>query len=200
MQENLLIVFAKNILLGKVKTRLAKDIGDNAAFEVYKKLVEITELETQRLNNCEVRIYFSDVIIPSKWKGSNKYVQSGEDLGKRMQNAFECGFKDGFKNIVGIGTDLPEISAEIIQKGFSSLQESSVVFGPAEDGGYYLIGMNNMISELFNNKSWSSETLLDESINELQKMGVSFTLMKKLNDIDTIDDLRKSSIRKFFDF
>lgn len=84
--EKLLIVFVKNILLGKVKTRLAQTIGDIGAFEVYKELVDITESETDRIEDVDVHIYFSDEVIESKWEGKEKFVQEGNDLGERMKD------------------------------------------------------------------------------------------------------------------
>ena len=76
MSKPLLIVFVKNIKLGKVKTRLAKDVGDEKAFQVYKHLVEITEKATENVNT-EKHIYFSDVVIDKKWKKTVKFIQKG---------------------------------------------------------------------------------------------------------------------------
>ena len=81
--NNLLIIFAKNIKLGKVKTRLAKTIGDDGAFEVYKHLVELLEKSTSKINNCDIHVYFSDVIIKKKWPNEKKFVQEGSDLGEK---------------------------------------------------------------------------------------------------------------------
>lgn len=196
--ENLLIVFVKNILLGKVKTRLAKTIGDFGAFEVYKELVEITELETNRLENCDVHIYFSDIVIESKWPGKLKFVQEGESLGERMENAFKNGFDQGFKNIIGIGSDLPDLNADIMLEGFQALEEMQTVFGPSEDGGYYLIGMTSLHSCIFEGKSWSTDKLLEETLSDLKKNKISVSLLEELNDIDNIEDLKSSSVSSKF--
>ena len=135
--EKLLIVFVKNIKLGKVKTRLANTIGDDGAFEVYKDLVSITEAETKRLTNVDVHIYFSDVIIGTKWPGFEKFVQKGDDLGQRMQSAFQDGFSKGYKRIIGVGSDLPDLSADIMDEGWEALADCDKVFGISTDGGYY---------------------------------------------------------------
>ncbi len=198
MKNQLLIVFAKNILLGKVKTRLAKTVGDEAAFEVYKHLVEITENETKKLINCDVHIYFSDVIIESKWPSCEKFVQEGVDLGERMLNAFKNGFNLGYSSVIGIGTDLPDLNAKIMQEAFDKLQNHATVFGPAEDGGYYLIGMNKLYPEIFQKKPWSTDQLLDLTLDELSCNNVSFTTLEMLNDIDTIEDLSNASIASKF--
>lgn len=198
MQKNLLIVFVKNILLGKVKTRLAKTIGDQNAFEVYKHLVGITERETIKLTNCTVQIYFSDVILEDKWPGKEKFVQHGEDLGERMKNAINHGFHLGYERIVGVGSDLPDLTSGIIHEGLEALKTSNTVFGPSEDGGYYLIGMNQMIPCVFENKAWSTPTLLTETQKDLEKNGFTIQLLAELNDVDTLEDLRSSSLKKQF--
>lgn len=188
MKNQLLIVFVKNIKLGKVKTRLAKTIGDEAAFEVYKELVAITEKATEEVEMHKM-IYFSDAVVDTKWKNAIKKVQFGIDLGARMQNAFEDGFNEGYESIVLIGSDLPSISNEIIQKGFNELKSNHVVLGPAADGGYYLIGMNHLYKDIFKNKPWSQNDLLSVTLKELEKNSIPFSLLETLNDIDTFEDL-----------
>ncbi len=109
MSKELVIVFVKNIRLGKVKTRLAKTIGDQAASEVYNNLVHVTEKATTNLL-ADIRIYFSDAVVDTLWPGEHKAVQDGNNLGERMENAFLDGLNDGYKNIVLIGSDLPDIN------------------------------------------------------------------------------------------
>ncbi|RED50211.1 TIGR04282 family arsenosugar biosynthesis glycosyltransferase [Seonamhaeicola aphaedonensis] len=188
MNKALIIVFVKNIKLGKVKTRLAKTIGDQGAFEVYSELVKITERALENLS-IDKRIYFSDTVVNSKWEGLYKTVQKGADLGERMKSAFLDGFHDGYNRIVLIGSDLPDIKAKHLENGLSALIKNDVVFGPAEDGGYYLIGMRKMHEMLFNNKPWSQSNLLKETINELEFHNITFTTLELLNDIDTFEDL-----------
>lgn len=193
--KQLLIIFVKNIKLGKVKTRLAKTIGDEGALEVYTQLVQITEKATETID-VDKLIYFSDTIINTKWKMVNKKVQIGNDLGERMHNAFYDGFKQGYESIVLIGSDLPEISAAIILNGFAALEQKEVVFGPAEDGGYYLIGMNSLNPMLFENKPWSKNNLLAITLQELSQENIAFSLIEMLNDIDTFEDLLASEFYK----
>ena len=195
MTKELIIVFVKNIKLGKVKTRLAKTIGNQGAFEVYSELVKITEKATDNLS-IDKRIYFSDAIIDSKWKGNYKAVQKGEHLGERMKNAFIKGFEDGYERIVLIGSDLPDINFSHIENGLQNLKTNNVVFGPAIDGGYYLVGMSKMYDSIFNNKPWSQSNLLDITLEELKHNNISFALLDPLNDIDTFEDLEASSIYK----
>lgn len=193
--KNLLIVFVKNIILGKVKTRLAKTIGDVGAFNIYYELFSITESASQKVA-VDRHIYFSDVIIPSKWEGDKKFVQEGQDLGIRMRNAFQNGFKDGYENVILIGSDLPNISKDIIDSGFDTLQNNDVVFGPAEDGGYYLIGMSKMNTAIFENKPWSQSELLAVTLTQLKEQPQSVGFIETLNDIDTFEDLIASDFYK----
>jgi len=195
MNRQLLIIFVKNIKLGKVKTRLAKTIGNQIAFLVYKTLVEVTEKATENLT-VEKRIYFSDTSLDSKWKNEAKFVQYGENLGDRMKNAFEDGFKDDYKNIILIGSDLPDISEEIILNGFSELNTNDLVFGPAEDGGYYLIGMTKLNEFIFKDKPWSTSNLLKLTLQELRNKQYTYSLLETYNDIDTFKDLEKSEFYK----
>lgn len=195
MTKDLLIVFVKNITLGKVKTRLAKTIGNQGAFEVYSELVKITELATHNIA-VDKRIYFSDAVVETKWKNQIKAVQQGEDIGERMKNAFAKGFSDGYKRIILIGSDLPEISSTHIENGFNALQKVEVTFGPAEDGGYYLVGLSELKAYIFENKPWSKSHLLQETLTELKQKNINFKLLETLNDIDTFEDLEASSFYK----
>lgn len=196
--ENLLIVFAKNILLGKVKTRLAKTIGDTGAFQVYKYLVEVTEQETNQVENCDIHIYWTDTIIDTKWKNAKHFIQEGDGLGERMSNAFQHAFDMGYKRVIGIGSDLPDLSAKIMREAIELLQQTDTVFGPSEDGGYYLLGMKTVHSEVFEGKAWSTERVLPDTLTELEEAGISYKLLPTLNDIDNLEDLKSSSIKNQF--
>lgn len=195
MKKNLLIVFVKNSILGNVKTRLAKIIGDVGAFKIYSELVDITEKASQKVN-VDRHIYFSDVIIPSKWTNDKKFVQEGKDLGIKMQHAFQNGFDEGYENIILIGSDLPDISKEIIESGFEKLQNNDVIFGPAEDGGYYLIGLSKINTSIFENKPWSQSELLTVTLDQLKEQQQSVGFIETLNDIDTFEDLIASDFYK----
>jgi rSAM/selenodomain-associated transferase 1 len=199
MQKNLLIVFAKNKLFGKVKTRLAKTIGDDAAFEVYQTLFHITERESCAVQNADVEVHYSHHIDSEAWVDCRKYIQVGESLGDRMKSAFLAGFKAGYKNIIGIGADLPEIRHEIIENGFEALTKNDFVFGPAEDGGYYMVGMSKSMGlYIFENKPWSTSDLLEITKKEIAEKGDAIQLFEVLNDIDTVEDLEKSTIADDF--
>lgn len=191
--KNLLIVFIKNPIPGKVKTRLAEKIGADAALEVYHKLINITKSAVED-TDADVRIYYSSEFEENIWTGVPIYIQNGIDLGERMKNAMDSGFQDGYERICLIGSDLPTITSEIIQSGFNSLNFMDVVLGPAEDGGYYLIGLKKMIPEIFMDKPWSHGDLLEKTLEDLTRQKESYFLLKTLNDIDTYEDLIRSGI------
>ena len=192
MTKDLIIVFVKNIKLGNVKTRLAKTIGNQAAFEVYSALVTVTEKAIENIL-IDKRIYFSEAFVETNWENCQKAVQEGNDLGERMKNAFKKGFKDGYERIVLIGSDLPDIHSKHIENGLQALETNAVVFGPALDGGYYLIGLSKFHPFIFEKKPWSQPHLLAVSLEELQQKNVSFSLLETLNDIDTFEDLKASN-------
>lgn len=197
-EKRLLIVFVKNAVLGTAKTRLAKTIGDDAAFAIYKRLMHITEQATTGIKNCDVHIYFSSQKDPERWANFTQYVQRGNDLGERMSDAFRRSFALGYERVVGIGSDLPDLTSEIIEKGLSELNSNDAVFGPAEDGGYYLIGMRSMLEYIFENKPWSTEELLEITLDELKEKGHSVGIIRTLNDLDTEEDLMNSSLKDWY--
>ncbi len=185
----------KNANPGQVKTRLAKTIGNEGALKVYEHLLDITENAVNQIS-CDKHIYFSNIIIEEKWGKPTKFIQKGAILGEKMQNAFKNGFNKGYEKIILIGSDLPDLTSEIIAESFFALDKAETVFGPAEDGGYYLVGMKKPHKFIFENKPWSESCLLEKTLSELSEKDVSTVLLKTLNDIDTFEDLKTSKIYK----
>lgn len=189
--EDLLIIFARNPVPGKVKTRLAKVVGDDEALRIYLRLLEHTHKVADSVN-CTRWIYYTDSIddfgLLDYFKFEKK-LQEGADLGERMKNAFDAGFDAGFSRVVLIGSDCPELTPDIIKEGFGALGTHDCAIGPATDGGYYLIGLNMPLSSLFEHKKWSSEDVLLDTILDLKKEGKSYYMLDTLNDIDTAEDL-----------
>ncbi len=189
-----LIVFVKNAKLGHAKTRLAASIGDQAAFDVYLHLMKITERATQAVQDTDLLIYFSSELSNDWWSNESCFVQTGNDLGERMQNAFEDAFKMGYDQVIGVGSDLPDLNEHVIHQAFDELNEHDAVFGPSDDGGYYLIGMCKLQRSFFEDKSWSTESLMDETRAAMDADELEWAELPILNDIDTIEDLKQSSI------
>lgn len=187
----LLIIFYKNPQLGKVKTRLAATVGEAKAFSIYLLLSEHTRIITESLP-VKKAIFYSDYIDnEDSWPNElyEKYLQCGDNLGEKMENAFAAGFKGGYKSICIIGTDCLELTSNIVHNAFRKLLTNDVVIGPAKDGGYYLLGMNYLQHALFRNKKWSSTTVLSETLNDLKMLGLNFQQLEPLSDVDEEKDL-----------
>ncbi len=190
MPDHHLIIFVKNPVAGKVKTRLAAGIGKEKALEVYLKLLEITRQAALR-TNCTRHVFYSDEIEFDAWDDDhfNKHVQEGHSLGERMQNAFENIFSLGADQVVIIGSDCPELTTEVIEEAFDTLNEKDTVIGPAKDGGYYLLGMKKNHHVLFENKQWSTDSVLEDTIIDLIEKRLTYGRLQQLSDLDTIYDL-----------
>ena len=190
MNNKHLIIFVKNNIEGKVKTRLAAGIGQQKALEVYAKLLDHTHLSTRCLD-AEKTVYFSEYTEEDGiWADGNFVLsqQSGQELGERMLQAFESQFSKGAERVCIIGSDTFEITQDLIRKAFEMLKEKEVVVGPARDGGYYLLGMKELQPELFQNKSWSTESVLSQTLEDLDRLQLKYSLLPELNDIDHKED------------
>ena len=196
VSKNLIIIFTRNPELGKVKTRLAKTIGDESALNIYKFLLHHTEQIIRNID-CDKAVYYSVKIRNNDiWDKTvyQKHQQKGNDLGKRMHNAFRDAFSKGYKKVVIVGSDLYDLKAKDINKAFEQLSKCDVVIGPAVDGGYYLLGMKIMHSQIFQNKDWGTSTVFQSTINNLQNENVF--LLHELNDVDIYDDMKDNKILK----
>jgi rSAM/selenodomain-associated transferase 1 len=189
MPKNLLLVFTRNPELGKVKTRLAKTVGNATALKIYIFLLERTrdiavKVAADRAVYYSVKIRENDI-----WDASifQKHQQIGEDLGIRMLHAFKNGFKAGYEKVMIIGSDLYDLTAETIENAFTALEKNEVVIGPAEDGGYYLLGMNSLEEKIFKNKDWGTETVRKDTLEDLRDKKVF--LLGELNDVDVFEDI-----------
>ncbi len=188
--KNLLIIFTRNPELGKCKTRLAASIGDEAALNLYtfllKHSVSITaNLKVEKHVHYSVKIRDNDL-----WDNSiyTKKQQEGDDLGLRMEFAFEEGFKAGYKNIIIIGSDMYDLDQKDLETAFEALEQDDFVIGPAEDGGYYLLGMKRSTTEVFRNKIWGTDTVLKNTLLDLQNEKVATLPIR--NDIDIFEDIK----------
>lgn len=190
MSKNLLLIFTRNPELGKAKTRLAKTVGDETALEIYKFLLERTHDISKKVSSDKA-VYYSVEIKKNDIWNENQYqkkLQIGEDLGIRMQNAFKNGFEAGYEKVMIIGSDLYDLSSENIEKAFTELDENDVVIGPAEDGGYYLLGMKSLIKKVFENKEWGTSTVRKDTLADLIDKKVKLLSLK--NDIDVYEDIK----------
>jgi uncharacterized protein len=189
--KNAIIIFVRNPELGKVKTRLAKQVGEQEALDVYQELLQHTHDITYGLA-CDKFIYYTDSIpVNDLWENHlfEKKLQAGQHLGDRMMLAFMELFQLGYSKLLIIGSDCPELSPLIIDAAFDLLDLNDVVIGPSADGGYYLLGMKKLIPELFANKKWSTATVLSDSILDTVRLRKECSFLPELYDIDTAEDL-----------
>ncbi len=191
MTKQALLIFTRNPEPGKVKTRLAATLGAAKAFTIYNQLLEHTISVTNYLPVDKIVFYSNQIVQEDNWndKYYQKQVQLGSDLGARMSNAFGYAFQNGFDRTVIIGTDCPELNAGIIMNAFAYLNNHDVVIGPAADGGYYLLGMKQHYSQLFENIAWSTETVFDQTIAICKRNNVSYSQLPVLHDVDEEKDL-----------
>ncbi len=198
MSKNLLIIFVKNPELNKVKTRLAKSVGGQNALTVYHKLLEHTHATAAAMEMpAEKQVWYSSKIDRTDlWESGDfeKHLQQGESLGARMEKAFRDAFETGYARVVIIGSDCPDLQPSHLDEAFGSLEQNDAVVGPAEDGGYYLLGLSSFTSTVFRNIEWSGPSVLNETMDRLQKKNFTVHKLERLNDIDTLDDLKKSGL------
>ena len=185
----LVLVFCKNQIIGKVKSRLALKIGQKKAFLIYSELVDKTASIVNSLSS-EVHVYYSDYIEENdKFNSSKikKFIQKGNNLGDRIINALNISFKN-FSPVVVIGSDLWKLEISDIEDTIRILKNKNVVIGPSNDGGYYLIGMNYLDTKIFENKNWGQESVLNDTIRDIDDK-TKIHLLDEKTDIDTYDDL-----------
>ena len=191
-----LVIFVRNPISGQVKTRLAKDIGDERALEIYQQLLQHT-LEITRSLSFRKFIYYADEVSDyDLWSvpGYTKRKQNGNDLGERMLNSFKELFDQGFTQIMIIGSDCLQLQTEHLQEAVVLLESNVAVIGPASDGGYYLLGLTKLYPDLFVNKPWSTDQVFAKTIDDFNNQGISFALLEELSDIDDITDLGENGI------
>ena len=196
-----LLVFARLPELGKVKTRLAADIGDERALRVYEAMlrdvlrgigsshngteVEVLWAPTEAANGEALRRAFGDVATA---------MQTGDTLGDRLSMAFsERFFFHRTHKIVAIGVDDPNLSRELIDHAFALLDSCEWVVGPATDGGYYLIGCRgpSFVVEVFDGIEWGTPSVLETTLAKIHERGATIALLPERSDIDVGDDLRR---------
>lgn len=186
-----LIIFTRNPELGKVKTRLAKSVGDESALEIYKFLLKHTVAITKNLNVDKYVFYSENIHREDIWDPEifRKKLQTGTDLGEKMQNAFSELFEMGYEKVLIVGSDIFELDQSDIENAFEVLQTTETVIGPATDGGYYLLGMKERNVAIFQNKNWGTSTVLKETLADLGQK--KYVLLEERNDVDYFEDIKE---------
>jgi hypothetical protein len=193
--RSVLLLFIRNPRPGRVKTRLASTVGDAEALRIYRLLLDETQKAAMG-TRAERWLFYSDDIDPDdNWLAADfrKFRQEGSDLGKRMENAFRTAFEAGAEKAIIIGSDCPELSGSILEYAFEQLEASDFVLGPADDGGYYLLGMRAFEPALFHGVAWSTDTVASSTLNTINDLGKTVATLEILSDVDTEADWKRFS-------
>ncbi|WP_347373147.1 TIGR04282 family arsenosugar biosynthesis glycosyltransferase [Aequorivita sp. Q41] len=185
-----LIIFTRNPELGKVKTRLAKTVGDESALKIYKFLLNHTVEITKKIN-VDKFVFYSETINQNDiWDTDifKKKLQTGKDLGDRMNNAFLELFKIGYEKVIIIGSDMFDLDKKDLDSAFAALYTKQFVIGPATDGGYYLLGMNELNPAIFQDKNWGTSSVLGKTLENLKDE--KYLLLEERNDVDYYEDIK----------
>lgn len=194
MSRTTVLVFVRAPRRGEVKTRLAADVGPDAALQLYRRMAEHSVARAREVEGATVRVHYTPADAGAEvaaWLGNEpEYrAQSVGDLGERMRSAVVAAFADGFGRVVIVGSDLPGLTTQILRAAFAELEAHDAVLGPARDGGYYLLGLRRMLPGIFREIPWSTDRVLALTLERLRERGIRPALLPVLGDVDTIEDL-----------
>ena len=203
-----IIIFTRFPVPGLTKTRLIPALGPEGACRLQRELTEKVVAQVQQLKKSYplmMEIHFSGGSrkLMAEWLGRNlEYeIQGAGDFGARMRRAFQKGFRKGWKQVVLIGSDLPDLTPSIIRESFERLADHDLVLGPARDGGYYLIGLKTPRPELFSNSIvWGTGEVLKNTLTMTDRLGLKTALLTMLRDVDRPEDLTENIRLKHDDF
>lgn len=191
-----LIVFTRYPEPGKTKTRLIPCLGSEGAANLQRQMTEHTlrqVKEVQVSREISVAVYFAggNAQQMQEWLGKTFIYQPQHegDLGDRLKSAFETAFDNGMNRVVIIGIDCPSLTTPIMEQAFLALAQQDLVLGSAEDGGYYLIGLRQLIPELFNGINWGTSEVLQQTVKVAKEMDLAIAYLPTLPDIDRPEDL-----------
>lgn len=191
-----LIIFTRYPEPGSTKTRLIPALGADGAAKLQGLMSEFTVLQAQKLqstNFLKIEIHYSggNAKLMSDWLGKSLiyYPQFEGDLGCKMSMALGTAFERGYKSAIVIGTDCPSLDRAIMRQAFDLLEQKDLVLGAATDGGYYLIGLNKFIPELFQSVKWSTSEVFSKTVEIARILGLEIGYLPTLFDIDRPEDL-----------
>jgi rSAM/selenodomain-associated transferase 2/rSAM/selenodomain-associated transferase 1 len=190
-----LIVFCRYPVPGRTKTRLIPHLGPVGAADLHRYLTEIIYSRARKFArenyvDLEIRFEGSSIQRMKRWLGTSAKIskQGSGNLGIRMNNSFSNAFRNGFKRVVLIGTDIPHLTEEVLENAFNALDDKDVVLGPSTDGGYWLIGLKRPV-DLFRDVEWGKDTVLKQTLDLVKEHGLNASLLEPLSDIDDCQDL-----------
>ena len=193
--KSIVLLFIKAPFKGRVKSRLAAAVGEEAALELYKNFI-LDIIDALSTFGYPFRVCFyppdAEEAITTWLVGHPAAPQDGNDLGERMELAFKKIFSEGFTSAILIGSDIPDLTPAVFHEAFESLNENDAVIGPAADGGYYLIGFNrrSFLPRIFRGIPWSTDTVFRETMDILKESSLRVHLVPQWKDVDTLEDLQ----------
>ena len=197
MTNEAIIIFLKKPIKGKVKTRLAREVGDERALDIYLKLIGKMKEAVSALP-YDVHLFYSELDVAENnavnLEAAGIWQQEGVGIGERMFNALKKILGLGYGAAVLVGADIWGIKSQDFNDAFDLLKHKDVVFGPARDGGYYLVGFKNPYPDLFRLAAWSHERVLSDSLDICKRNNLSVGLIRKLKDIDYAADLEGTDL------
>jgi uncharacterized protein len=196
-----ILLFVKAPVKGQVKSRLAAEVGEETALDLYRCFV--LDIVNTLDNSCHpFRMFFyphdGDSALATLLGRRHHFLpQEGNDLGKRMENAFRRIFSEGFDRAVLIGSDIPDLTPAVFHEALDSLENNDVVIGPAADGGYYLIGFHkrSLLPRIFDEREWSTDRVFRETLEILRGASLRIHLAPEWRDVDTREDLSALAAR-----
>ena len=194
---NRIIVFAKAPAPGRVKTRLCPPLSPKQAAALYAAFVKDTLEAAGKTGEAEVTVAYDPGDAPPRldWLGlptpPRVFLQQGGTLGERLAHAFDHAFSDGAAKVVVIGSDSPHLEPGTLRTAFQLLNQKDVALGPAEDGGYYLVGLRQPNASIFKGILWSSASVFSETAMRIKAAGLSLGLLPPLTDVDTAADFAR---------
>lgn len=188
-EKKTLIIFVKVPAAGEVKTRLARDVGNEQALRIYKQLIGLTFAAAEQ-SEAEVFVFWNrepnpGMSVPDSFHGR---LQQGITLGERMQNAFREILSESYGQVCIIGSDCPQLTASHINDAFRYLNATDIVIGPARDGGYYLLGMKQDHTWVFGLEKWSHDEVFEQTMELIAASRLSYGQLEQLSDLDDIAD------------
>lgn len=193
LKDNAVILFARDPILGQVKTRLSSSFDDETILRLYTCFVEDSLKKIRQVDNADCFVGISPSNLSGFFNGiessdTRLFVQQGKDLGDKMRQAFVDRFADGYKKVVIIGSDSPSLPVSYINEALTS--DKDLILGPSTDGGYYLIAMTGNVSEVFGGVAWGADQVLDETLSCVKKVRASLELLPVWYDVDLPEDLK----------
>jgi uncharacterized protein len=200
--RNALVIFAKQPVTGRVKTRLSPPLSLAEAAALYCCMLEDVLAKAETFSRLDKHLWYEPApeaatCFARLAPGMSSHPQKGNDLGERMAEAFYRAFADGYDRVAIIGTDSPDLPHSFIERAYDMLQDpaSDVVFGPTRDGGYYLLAMKRFHGELFRDVPWSSGDVLRKSLENAAAAGLGVSLLPIWHDVDQAEDLQRPELR-----